>query len=102
MYVAGLDRGVRPIGDWSPEMILSTCSRPWMRRWAPARCRVRCRRLATALYSTSLTSVDLPEPDTPVTQVRTPRGTLTSMFCRLCSEAPSIVTYPEGRRRRRG
>src|SRR6478672_1566854 len=35
----------------------------------------------------SLTSVDLPEPDTPVTAVKTPRGKLTSTSRRLCSRA---------------
>ena len=33
--MAGLERGVRPIGDWSMLMILSTWSRPLMRRCAP-------------------------------------------------------------------
>ena len=59
-----------------------------MRLCAPGRCFARCRRLATALYSTSLTSVDLPEPDTPVTVQNTPSGTLTLMSCRLCCDAP--------------
>ena len=57
---------------------------------APGRWRARCRRLATALSRTSLTSVDLPEPDTPVTQVSTPSGTFTSMSRRLCWRAPRI------------
>ena len=35
MYVAGFDRGVRPIGDWSMAIILSRCSRPSIRSWAP-------------------------------------------------------------------
>ena len=35
-----------------------------------------------------MTSVDLPEPDTPVTQQKTPSGTLTSTFLRLCWRAP--------------
>ena len=58
----------------------------------PAAVRARCRRLATALNSTSLTSVDLPEPDTPVTHVSTPSGTLTSTDLRLCCVAPRIST----------
>ena len=33
MYVAGFDRGVRPIGDWSMAIIRSRCSRPSIRRW---------------------------------------------------------------------
>jgi hypothetical protein len=35
VYVAGLDRGVRPIGDWSMSMILSMCSSPSIRSCAP-------------------------------------------------------------------
>jgi hypothetical protein len=31
-----LERGVRPIGDWSMSMILSMCSRPSMRSWGAA------------------------------------------------------------------
>ena len=89
MYVAGFDRGVRPIGDWSTSMILSSWSRPSSAVRARPR-RARCSRFATALYSTSLTSVDLPEPDTPVTHVSTPSGTRTSMFLRLCWLAPRI------------
>ena len=58
----------------------------------PGRWRARCRRLATALNRTSLTSVDLPEPDTPVTHVSTPSGTLTSSDLRLCCLAPRIST----------
>ena len=40
----------------------------------------------------SLTSVDLPDPDTPVTAVSTPSGNATSMLRRLCSLAPTTVT----------
>src|SRR6185436_13834765 len=32
-------------------------------------------------------SVDLPEPETPVITLNRLRGTVTSMFCRLCSRA---------------
>ncbi len=48
----------------------------------------------------SRTSVDLPDPDTPVTATKFPSGMSTSMFCRLCSRAPSIRTNssPCGRR----
>src|SRR5919198_843678 len=48
----------------------------------------------------SLTSVDLPDPLTPVTAVRTPSGILTSMFLRLFSRAPRILRSPfiDGRR----
>jgi len=56
------------------------------------RWRARCSRLATALNRTSLTSVDLPDPDTPVTHVNTPSGTWTSISRRLCWLAPMIST----------
>ena len=36
VYVAGLERGVRPIGDWSISMTLSICSMPLSRRCLPA------------------------------------------------------------------
>ena len=41
----------------------------------------------------SLTSVDLPEPDTPVTDTKQPSGNSTSMFLRLCSRAPRTVSH---------
>ena len=47
----------------------------------------------SALYNTSLTSDDLPEPDTPVTQTNLPSGNLTFIFLRLFSSAPFISMY---------
>src|SRR3954462_1104349 len=38
-------------------------------------------------------SVDLPEPETPVTHVRTPSGNSTSIFLRLCCRAPTILMH---------
>src|SRR5690348_4055743 len=102
MYVAGLERGVRPIGDWSTWITLSSCSSPLICRCAPARWRDLLSLFATALYSTSLTSVDLPDPDTPVTEQNTPSGTLTLTDFRLCWVAPSISRYPLGLRRLAG
>ena len=40
----------------------------------------------------SLTRVDLPEPETPVTAQKTPSGKLTSTLRRLCSLAPCTVS----------
>ncbi len=54
------------------------------------------RRSATALYKVSLTSVDLPEPDTPVTQVISPTGIDASTFLRLLPVAPTIVICRSG------
>ena len=33
----------------------------------------------------------MPEPETPVTQIKRPSGIVTSMFFRLCSDAPLRV-----------
>ena len=60
-------------------------------------CRAFC---ASDRYRMSLTSVDLPEPLTPVTVVNRPSGMLTSMFFRLFSRAPrtTISPFMAGRR----
>ena len=73
----GCERGVRPMGDWSMAMTLSSCSMPSMPSCAPARSRERLSVWDSDLYRISLTSDDLPLPDTPVTQVMTPSGNLT-------------------------
>src|ERR671910_2240329 len=51
----------------------------------------------------SLTSVDLPDPDTPVTATKHPSGNDTSMFLRLFCRAPRTVRHlPPGGRRHAG
>ena len=71
-----------------------------MPSWSPARSlETRLRRLAMPLYRISLTSVDLPEPETPVTQVKADTGKATSMPRRLCMRAPRTVNHSSGRRR---
>src|SRR6266480_7778793 len=50
---------------------------------------------ASALYKMSLTRVDLPEPDTPVTAMKQPSGNATSTPRRLCSLAPlTTISLP--------
>ena len=93
---------MRPIGDWSMLMILSIWLRPSTPSWAPGRSFAWCRRLATAWCRVSLTSVDLPEPETPVTQQKTPSGIATSIPFRLCSRAPRTRRAPRGSRRSLG
>ena len=96
VYVAGLERGVRPIGLWSIWITLSsfpshsTLSRFPVSWWA------RFSRFARSRYRISFTRELFPEPDTPVTQVNTPIGNFTSMFFRLFSRAPRTVIHPEG------
>ena len=53
---------------------------------------------ATALYSVSMSSVDLPPPETPVTQVNRPSGISAVMFFRLLPRALTIFSA----RRERG
>ena len=45
----------------------------------------------SARLSVSSTSVDLPEPDTPVTTVNAPIGKCAVMSLRLCSVQPEMV-----------
>ena len=57
--------------------------------------------LASDAYRMSLTSVDLPDPLTPVTATKQPSGKATSMLRRLCSRAPSTTSsrpFCRGRR----
>ena len=90
------------MGLWSMAMILFSCSTPSMPSWAPARWRLRFSVFESDLYRISFTSDDLPLPDTPVTQVMTPRGSFTSMFFRLLVRAPHMVSQPAGSRRDAG
>ena len=66
----------------------------------PARTRIRCSRFCSALCTISLTSVDLPDPETPVTATKQPTGISTSTSRRLCWLAPSrAATAAPGVRR---
>ena len=46
-----------------------------------------------AFWSVSMISVDLPPPETPVTQVRTPKGKSTLMFCKLLPYSFTTVIF---------
>ena len=83
---------MRPMGLWSILMILSRYSTPSMPSHLPGRSFAWLSLPASVLYSTSLTSEDLPLPDTPVTHVMTPSGICTSTCLRLCSLAPRITS----------
>ena len=89
---AGVGRRVRarrgPIGDWSMSITLSRYSMPSMSSCSPGWARAPCRRRASALYSVSMISVDLPLPDTPVIQHSVPSGISAVMLLRLFSRAP--------------
>src|SRR5881628_3065651 len=69
---------------------------PSMRVWAPGRSWARCSIWASARYRMSLTSVDLPEPDTPVTHVNVPSGMVTDWALRLGSRGSWIGSVLPG------
>ncbi|CAO0837939.1 hypothetical protein SMICM17S_04068 [Streptomyces microflavus] len=75
MYEAGVEREEAVIALWS-----TTTACGW------------------AAVNTSETSVDLPEPATPVTTVSTPVGNDTSSPLRLCRSAPRTGRRPVGER----
>ena len=99
MYVAGLDRGVRPIGDWSMAISLSRCSSPSIRLCAPGSPNPPFKSRRRASTRMSLTSELLPDPETPVTHTSVPSGMSTSMPFRLLCRAPTIRSRlsPTGR-----
>ena len=97
MKVAGFERGLRPIGSWSTWTSLSKNSRFSMCLCLPGTVLAPLSLRAAAAARTSFTSVLLPEPDTPVTQVRSPAGNRTSIPLRLCSRASRTVSQaPSG------
>src|SRR6266480_991637 len=102
VYVAGFERGVRPIGFWSISITLSKTSIPSTPAWAPGFTRARLSRFASALKTISFTRVDLPEPETPVTQMNLPTGNSTSISLRLCCAAPRTRNEPRSSSRRSG
>ena len=69
-------------------MTLSTCFRPSIESCLPTGSRDPNSSRASARYRTSVTSVLLPLPDTPVTAVNVPSGNSTSRPLRLCWRAP--------------
>ena len=91
IYPIGVERAVFPIGVWSTTTTCEKRSIPRIALCSPqySVCSPRARRAAFA--RTSLISVDLPEPDTPVTTTNLLVGISTEIFFKLCSAAPSIV-----------
>src|SRR5208282_2738364 len=103
-YVAGLDRGVRPIGPWSMLMTLSMASTPSIESKEPSASRVGPTLFERIGYRRSESRVDFPEPETPVMAMNVPSGKPTVIFLRLCSCAPCITMlfpFPDLRSRGR-
>ena len=76
------------MGDWSISMTLSILPRPRILSCSPGFSRAAYSRRRSARSSVRFTSVLLPEPLTPVTQMIPPRGNLTLMSLRLFSRQP--------------
>ena len=94
-YVAGLLLGVLPIGSWLIFTTLSTFSSPLIVLYLPGLSLELYILLNNVLPSISFTSVLLPLPDTPVTQMNLPRGKSTLIFLRLFSVHPvSFILLP--------
>ena len=89
VYVAGFERGVLPIGDWSILIILSILWSPLTSLQFPTFSFDLFKALLIFLYKTSFIKVLFPEPETPVTQMNSPSGNLTLIFFKLCSFAPT-------------
>ena len=70
-------------------------------RWRPGTRRAPLSLLASTVYKMSFTNVDFPEPETPVTETKTPSGTSTSMSLRLFSLAPFTTIFRFGSTGRR-
>jgi len=101
--VAGFDRLLRPIADWSMLTTLCTFSMPSTPSCSPGSVRVSTSRFHRALYRISLISVLLPEPEAPVTATSAPSGNFTVTLLRLFSRAPRTVSaLPLPFRRRAG
>ena len=92
VYVAGLDLGVLPIGDWSISIILSINSVPLnpVKAFGTFLLLFLLSIKLNALYKVCKIKVDFPLPDTPVTQVNVPIGIFRLTFFKLFPEAPLI------------
>ena len=73
VYVAGLDLGVLPIGDWLMSIILSIYLVPFRLKFFSSLFNELFRKLFSRVYKVSITNDDFPLPDTPVTQIKLPR-----------------------------
>ncbi len=97
VYVAGFERGVLPIGDWSILIILSIFCKPFtiflhLPGFSFAPFNFLLLLFYIVLHLLMLTFFR--EPDTPVTQLNTPNGNFTLIFFKLFSVAPcTSITF---------
>ena len=95
MKVAGLERGLLPIGSWLTCMTELNASNPSIERCLPGIDLARFSLKAACLARIPLIRVLLPEPDLPQTTLINPIGNDTSMVFKLFSSAPIILKYSE-------
>src|SRR5690554_6246689 len=89
VWVAGFERGVRPIGLWSISTTLSSCLSPSILLCSAAFNVVALfKAVAANGIKVRLIKVDFPEPETPVIQVINPSGMVKSTLFRLLPLAP--------------
>ena len=88
MYVAALTRELAPSGDWSTRVTPVSAVAPSRPSHAPGSDSPTPKARRRLRKSTWSTSVDLPDPDTPVMQTSRPSGTSTVTSFRLFSRAP--------------
>ena len=91
VYVAGLLRGVLPIGSWSITITFLTMPGTSNVEWAPMRSACSPNFFLRSGITVWFISVLFPEPDTPVIPQSTPRGSCAVRLFRLFSLAPVIL-----------
>ena len=89
--MAGLERGVRPIGDWLISITLSKCTIPFIDSKCSGFRKLEYNSLEIKGYKVWFIRLDLPEPDTPVMLVNFPNGNFTVTFFKLFPVAPIKV-----------
>ena len=91
--VAGTERGVRPIGDWSTASARLMVFGTRIESCGPGVSATSFSCLRSAGKNTFCTRVLLPEPLTPATTHMRPTGTRNVTFCRLLARAPSSSSH---------
>ena len=102
MYVAGFERGVRPIGFWSMSITLSKTSIPSTESWSPGLTRILLQPVRERLVDDLVHERRLARAGDAGHVMNFPTGNSTSMPFRLCIDAPRTVNEPLSSSRRGG
>ena len=71
------------MGDWFISIILSICSVPLILKFFSSLFNELFKKLFSLVYKVSITSDDLPLPETPVTHIKLPKWNATDKFFKL-------------------